>query len=204
VRYVLTTLIIVLVVVLVVGIAAFMFLKFGAGGFSARAEPSAIETGIARWARRVALPSQFRSMKNPVPMTAEVLANARAHWADHCASCHANNGAGEIEMGRHMYPPAPDMRLKATQDMSDGELFYVIQNGVRFTGMPGWGGGSHHDEQDSWKLVHFIRHLPQLTAAEEREMQALNPKSPDELKEEQEEQEFLNGGPPHDHSHEQH
>ncbi len=42
-------------------------------------------------------------------------------------------------MGRNMYPPAPDMRLAETQQMTDGELFYIIQNGVRLTGMPAWG-----------------------------------------------------------------
>ena len=96
------------------------------------------------------------------------------------------------------------MRQPATQSLSDGELFYVIQNGVRLTGMPGWATGAHHDEEDSWKLVRFIRHLPQLTPAEEREMEALNPKSPDELKEEQEEKEFLNGDQPHEHEHTEH
>ena len=75
-------------------------------------------------------------------------------------------------MGRHMYPPAPDMRQSETQQMTDGQLFFVIQNGIRMTGMPAWGSGSQHDEEDSWKLVRFIRHLPQLTAAEEIKQKA--------------------------------
>ena len=101
-------------------------------------------------------------------------------------------------MGKHTYPPAPDMRLPTTQRMSDGELFFVIQNGIRLSAMPAWGGGSDEDAQDSWKLVHFIRHLPQLTAAEKKEMEKLNPKSPDELKEEEEEERFLKGEDIHD------
>ena len=101
-------------------------------------------------------------------------------------------------MGKRMYPPAPDMRQPETQQMTDGQLFFIIQNGIRMTGMPAWSSGSPHDEQDSWKLVRFIRHLPQLTAEEEREMQALNPKSPDDLKEEQEERDFLNGDQTHE------
>jgi hypothetical protein len=119
---------------------------------------------------------------------------------------HSNNGSGDAEMGKNMYPPAPDMRQPDTQKLSDGELFYIIQNGIRLTGMPSWGSGVGHDDQDSWKLVRFIRHLPKLTAGEEQEMEMLNPKSPDELKEEQEEKEFLNGGQsheqkPHEHDH---
>ncbi len=72
-----------------------------------------------------------------------------------------------------MYPPAPDMRQAGTQNLTDGELFYIIQNGIRLTGMPSWGSGTSRDEQDSWKLVRFIRHLPKLTADEEREMRGL-------------------------------
>jgi mono/diheme cytochrome c family protein len=178
-------------------------------GFSARESPSALERWVARRARSMAAPADAQGRANPVPNSPEVLAEARAHWADHCAGCHANNGSGDSEMGKRMYPPAPDMRLRETQEMTDGELFFIIQNGVRMTGMPGWGGGDtpdakQHDEQDSWKLVRFIRHLPEVTAQEEREMQSLNPKSPDELQEEQEDKEFLNGEKPHEHTEHEH
>lgn len=105
---------------------------------------------------------------------------------------HANDGSGETLMGKHMYPLAPDMRKPATQSLSDGELFYIIQNGIRLTGMPGW-GGSDHDAEDSWKLVHFIRHLPDLTIEERKQMEKLNPKGPEEWKEEEEEERFLKG-----------
>jgi mono/diheme cytochrome c family protein len=163
-----------------------------------------LERWIARQARGLAVPKDARNRENPVADSPQVQTDARAHWADHCAACHSNNGSGNVEMGKHMYPPAPDMRQPETQRMTDGELFFVIQNGIRMTGMPAWGSGSPHDEQDSWKLVRFIRHLPQLTADEEREMQSLNPKSPDELKEEQEERDFLNGDQSHEHTAHQH
>jgi len=195
--------------VIVAALAAGGVFVMGARGFSARERPTALERWMARRARDMAAPADARNRANPIPDSTEVLAEARAHWADHCAGCHANNGSGDTEMGKRMYPPAPDMRLMETQQMTDGELFFVIQNGIRMTGMPGWGGGTNpdskaHDEQDSWKLVRFIRHLPQVTAEEEREMQSLNPKSPDELKEEQEEKDFLNGENPHEQTEHQH
>ena len=177
-----------------------IFLKTGAKGFSARAQPSALERFAARQSRAMALPAGARERANPIADSPEVLADARAHWADHCAACHSNNGSGDAEMGKHLYPPAPDMRQADTQNLTDGELFYIIQNGIRLTGMPSWGSGTSHDEQDSWKLVRFIRHLPKLTSDEEREMKELNPKSPDELKEEQEEREFLNGSQSDEHT----
>jgi mono/diheme cytochrome c family protein len=173
-------------------------------GLTTREAPGPLESWVARRARQMALPQGARDRRNPVADSPAILAAARAHWADHCASCHANNGSGDIELGKRLYPPAPDMRLDATQHLTDGELFYIIQNGIRLTGMPGWGGGSAraaaHGEEDSWKLVRLIRYLPQLTAEEEREMQGLNPKSPDELKEEQEERDFLNGGSSDEHA----
>jgi mono/diheme cytochrome c family protein len=164
-----------------------------ARGLSAREEPSAVERWIARRARMAAVPRDAANQTNPVPNTPEILAEARAHWADHCASCHGNDGSGDSLMGRRTYPPAPDMRRPATQQMSDGALFYVIQNGVRMTAMPAWGSGSSHDELDSWKLVRFIRHLPDLTFEEKKEMEKLNPKAPEDRKEEEEEEKFLNG-----------
>jgi mono/diheme cytochrome c family protein len=98
-----------------------------------------------------------------------------AHFADHCATCHANNGSGQTPIGKNVYPQAPDLRLADTQSMSDGEMFWVIHNGIRFTAMPAWGEGDPAQDQGSWKLVHFIRHLPQLTSKELGQMQALNP-----------------------------
>src|SRR5438067_3586879 len=130
-----------------------------AGGFSAREAPTGMERWLARAVRETSLPAAAKSRANPVSATPEVLTEARAHWADHCASCHGNDGSGDGLIGKHMYPPAPDMREPATQKLTDGELFYIIQNGIRLTGMPAW-GESEHDAEDSWKLVHFIRHLP--------------------------------------------
>jgi mono/diheme cytochrome c family protein len=176
----------------------------GTHGLSAREQPGVLERWMARQARTLAVPKDARRRENPVPDSPQVQADARAHWADHCAACHSNNGSGDVEMGKHMYPPAPDMRQQETQRLTDGELFFIIQNGIRMTGMPGWGSGSQRDQQDSWKLVHFIRHLPQLTPDEEQEMHALNPKSPDELKEEQDERDFLNGDQTHEHAEHHH
>jgi hypothetical protein len=97
-------------------------------------------------------------------------------------------------MGRGFFPKAPDMRLPATQQLSDGELFYVIENGIRFTGMPAWSTGTDADEESTWRLVHFVRHLPQLTPADLEAMKARNPRSPEEIRLELEEERFLNEG----------
>ena len=78
--------------------------------------------------------------------------------------------------------------------MSDGEIFWVIHNGIRFTGMAAWGEGDLDKDLGSWKLVHFIRHLPQLTPEELDQMKELNPKTKKDLKEEAASGQFLQGG----------
>jgi mono/diheme cytochrome c family protein len=186
----------------VVAIVAGLVLIRQGRGFSARDQPTAMERWAAGKARAMAMPAEAKSRINPIPKTPEVLAEASAHWADHCFSCHANDGSGDTVMGKNLYPPAPDMRLPATQQLTDGELFYIIQNGIRLTGMPAWGSGTSQDEEDSWKLVHFIRHLPQITLEEKKAMEKLNPKSPDDLREEQEEEKFLRGEDSHEATHE--
>ena len=149
-------------------------------GVSARPSPSTLEAITARTIRGIAIRTRIRGLTNPVPVSDAVVKEGMEHFADHCASCHGNDGSGDTETGRGLYPRAPDMRLPATQNLSDGELFYIIENGVRLTGMPAWGSGSPESQQSTWKLVRFIRHLPSLTPDERTRMEHLNPKGPEE------------------------
>jgi mono/diheme cytochrome c family protein len=185
-----------LVLVVVAGLIVAAAVSLTHNGLSARAQPSGLESAIAAVMRKLAMPSAARDAKNPVTNTPAVQREARLHFADHCAICHGNDGSGETTMGRGMYPKPPDLGASQTQERSDGEIFWIIENGVRLTGMPAFeGSGAHGSSEDSWKLVHFIRHLPSLTAAERIEMEKYNPKGPEDLKEEQEEKDFLSGAP---------
>ena len=185
-----------LIAVVLVAVLLAAVVSLTHNGLSARAKPSALETAIAAAMRKLAMPISARAAKNPVTNTPEVQRDARLHFADHCAICHGNDGSGETAMGAAMYPKPPDLRASKTQERSDGEIFWIIENGVRLTGMPAFGGsGQHGTSEDSWKLVHFIRHLPSLTAEERIEMEKYNPKGPEDLQEEQEEKDFLGGVP---------
>jgi mono/diheme cytochrome c family protein len=161
-------------------------------GFSARDNPSAIEAYVAKMARKLSIPASQRDAKNQFASTLEVLSEARAHFADHCAICHGNDGSGKTEIGQNLYPKAPDLRQSETQNLTDGQIYYIIHNGIRLTGMPAWGGPGKDD--DSWALVLFIRHLPQMTPEEKKQMEPFNPKSAAERSEEEDEQRFLNEG----------
>jgi mono/diheme cytochrome c family protein len=144
-------------------------------GISARPEPTALETRLARAVRHRLIPARARATPNPVPVSAEAVASGLAHFADHCASCHGNDGKGETPHGRRMFPRAPDMTAEATQGLADGELYWIVENGVRLTGMPGFGDGDPRNDHESWELVHFIRYLPRLTPEELAAMERLNP-----------------------------
>jgi mono/diheme cytochrome c family protein len=185
---------ILLTVVVAIALLAFAAVSIFHDGVSSRVNPTAMEVMLARQARHMALPKSARKLQNPVTDTPENLREARLHFADHCAICHANDGSCDTPFGRNLYPKPPDLRRSQTQNLTDGEIFWIIENGVRFTGMPAF-GGAHGSEQDSWKLVRFIRHLPQLTAEERLEMERYNPKGPDDREEEQEENQFLQGQP---------
>lgn len=184
-------------VVLLVVVAAVLAAAIGysilSRGLSTRTEPSQAEVFIARTMRRLATPAAVRAQKNPLEPTAAVLADGLGHFADHCANCHANDGSGQTALGRNLFPKAPDMREAGTQSLSDGELFAIIENGIRLTGMPAWGDGTEASAAGSWGLVHFIRRLPGLTQDELTRMEALNPKSPDQFRQEEEVRRFLAG-----------
>jgi mono/diheme cytochrome c family protein len=184
----------ILIALLTLGVCAIVIVAILHDGLSSRATPSHLETMIARQARHISIPSSARGASNPIAVTEENLREARLHFADHCAICHGNDGSGKTMMGEGMYPKPPDLRLAETQNLADGEIFWIIEEGVRFTGMPAFSG--HGPSDSSWKLVSFIRHLPQLTTAERMEMEKFNPKGPDDRKEEQEENDFLNGTAP--------
>jgi mono/diheme cytochrome c family protein len=190
------------ITVIVAGIGIYAARLFNYG-LSARSQPTPVEALVASGFRHAAIPANAKHRKNPMPATPEMLEHGRNHWADHCATCHANNGSGDTEIGRNLYPRVPDMRLTKTQSLSDGELYYIIRNGVRMTGMPAWGKPEEGDfDHETWTLVLFIRHLPHLTADDETAMEEFNPKSNAERKEEKQEEEFLNGKTNKEGSHE--
>jgi mono/diheme cytochrome c family protein len=197
----------VIVILAAVGGMGYYFVQ---RGFSARGEPSALEAFVAKRVRRLSIPSRAREVKNPVQVSPEVLSAAMEHWADHCATCHGNDGRGTALIGKGLYPKPPDMTSAATQQLTDGELYYIIENGIRFTGMPAFAEealeSANDQDIESWHLVHFIRHLPSITDDELAQMKTMNPKSPAELAKEERIRKFLQGddSPPAVSGHEHH
>jgi len=150
--------------------------SFGAG-ISARREAGQFERQASRAVWRFMVPGPIKIKENPVADSAETVRDATQLWVDRCVVCHANDGGGTT-LGRSLHPPAPDLRKVLTQSLTDGELFYAIEQGIPWTGMPAWGDGSQENERESWALVRFVRNIPKLTPADLRAIEKFVPRAP--------------------------
>ena len=126
---------------------------------SAADEPSYLERVIARRVRNFAIPGKAKREANPWRPTPDNLQQARETFLARCAGCHGYDGSGQTQVGRALYPKPPDLRHDPTQQLTDGQIHYIIENGVRLTGMPAWNSSHAQPNDDSWKLVLFIRAL---------------------------------------------
>jgi mono/diheme cytochrome c family protein len=132
-------------------------------GCSASKQPSQDETNLANAAKDVTIPLEAGKKQNPLPDTAEVVNAGQGVFLGNCAECHGADARGDTQIGRNMAPPAMDLTSAHVQHWNDAELYWIIQNGVRLTGMPAW--HSSISEDDTWKLARFIHNLPHVNAA---------------------------------------
>jgi mono/diheme cytochrome c family protein len=144
--------------------AAILGYLFTRNGLSARTDPPAIEKAVAARVRWLSIPSGAKRQVSPRAGNREAWVEGGRQYEEHCAVCHEENGSGKTEIGRNVYPKVPDLRLEDTQRLSDGALYFVIANGVRYTAMPAW--ADEHTPDEIWKMVAFIRRLPKITPEE--------------------------------------
>jgi mono/diheme cytochrome c family protein len=148
-------------IVLLAVVAAIGGYLFTRNGLSAAAKPSALEAAVARRVRLLSMPGDASTRRNPLASQADGWKAGGRTFQDSCAMCHGDAGTGKSAFGRNMFPPVPDMSLKDTQGMADGQIYFAIANGIRYTGMPAWQG--ELTENEIWQLVSFIRRIPTLT-----------------------------------------
>jgi cytochrome c len=156
-------------------------------GFDSRAEPSSLEESFAMKLHDSSIPERYEKMKNPLATQVDLI-EAGGHYEEHCAACHGDNGKGEPKFEGLMYPRPSNLLSDDTQEMTDGELYFVIKEGIRWSGMPAFGKPGDNDEH-AWKIVAYVRHLPKLTTAEEQRVLH------------QSEEPMNHGDALHDHSH---
>jgi mono/diheme cytochrome c family protein len=136
--------------ILIIG-TAFLFLR--SGGLSARKKPSNIEYAIANWGLAQSIPASSKATNSPLTISSAVTAEARRDFHDYCAVCHGDDGVGKTLTAAGMSPEVPDLHADHVQNWTDGQLFFIIQNGVRFTGMPSW----NFEDDKIWRLVVHVR-----------------------------------------------
>lgn len=131
--------------------------------WSALRKPGHLERRLAgyitsNWIRRNA-----DTQSNPLPSTPENLKSGQSDYEDHCAGCHGLEGDGENRFEADFYPPIPRL-TSGTKKMSDGELYFIIANGISMSAMPGF--GKNHESKEIWGMVLWVRHLAQLSPTE--------------------------------------
>jgi mono/diheme cytochrome c family protein len=127
--------------------------------FSCQAtSPGDVESRMAAEAKKMKIGG--KDWQNPTPDTPAVGKTGMEHFQHHCQVCHGLDGHGTgVPFAGKMSPPVIDLGDKNVQQYKDGQLKWIIENGIRFSGMPGWKGVLEDDEM--WSIVRFIRHLPE-------------------------------------------
>jgi mono/diheme cytochrome c family protein len=159
----------VLAVVLAAG-AAVLVVSMGLYNTAATVPPSSLEKAVAGAVLKRSLARRAPTTTNPLTGP-DVVRAGLAHYREMCVTCHGAPGVDASEAGEGLNPPAPDLTLSSVQGKTDGELFWIVQQGVRMTGMPAF--GPTHKEPEIWKIVAFLRHLPQVTKDEQSALKAV-------------------------------
>lgn len=131
-------------------------------GVSARSRLSPLEERVMYQVRLAVVANAATDQANPYG-SADAWRAAAGAYLDECAVCHGPAGRGDAPLGSRMYPPAPDLTWSGTRGLSDGELYHVIAEGIRLTGMPAMAG--HKSTDEIWQLVSLVRRLPDLDEA---------------------------------------
>jgi len=145
-------------------------LALGAVDMSAARPPGRMERVMASWALNRSLARHAQEQDNPLKDAPSVLPAAMKHYQANCVLCHGAPRVSAAELADGLNPPAPALDAEATQSRTDGQLFWVIRNGIRMTGMPAF--GPTHDDEEIWHIVAFVRHLPDLTDPERQTLLA--------------------------------
>ncbi|MEJ2346013.1 MAG: cytochrome c [Gammaproteobacteria bacterium] len=160
-----------IVVLLVLGLAGGVWFAYS-GIYNVAAtsrDPAAVrwllhttmQNSVEKRAAKVRVPADFS------PNDPQTLKVGFEHYNEMCTVCHGAPGVepGEARAGLNPKPPS---LVDHAREMSPKELFWVIKHGVRMTGMPAW--GPTHSDAKIWAMVAFVKHLPDMTAADYRAM----------------------------------
>ncbi len=144
----------------VVAIAVLAVVIYGLANanISAFPAPGPVETWLATGARDWLIARAAKRIPPAdVPLNADSVSKGKALYGMACASCHGRTGLKPSPIGQAMYTRATNLASPIVQRLSDGELYWVIANGVRLTGMPGF--ANIDTTRQIWRLVYYVRSL---------------------------------------------
>ena len=150
----------------VAALAAAITLAAGLIDFSAARAPGHLEERLATFALDRSIARRAAKVANPLADSPEAAAAGLALFRTHCVDCHGAPGADPTEGGASLNPPAPGLTLPRVQARPDGELRWIVSNGIRMTGMPAF--GASRSEKEIWQLVAAVRRLTRLSPEERR------------------------------------
>ena len=154
--------------ILLVAAGAAAIVYTGSFNTSAEIPPGKMEKTLATFALNKSVARRAPNRKNPLPATSETLRGGLAHFRENCVVCHGAPGVDPGEIGQGLNPGAPDLTLPRVQSRSDGQLYWIVDEGIRMSGMPAF--GVTHGENELWQIVAFLRHLPEITDAEKAQL----------------------------------
>jgi mono/diheme cytochrome c family protein len=146
-----------------------LVLATGAINIGADVKPGLIERTLGPWGRDRSVERRASKEDDPYAGDPAAIATGFDHYRENCVMCHGAPGVAGAELSKGLNPPAPSLDNEEN-DTGDGELFWVIKHGIRMTPMPAF--GPTHTDEEIWKIVAFIRHLPDLTAQERDSLRA--------------------------------
>ncbi|MBV9144757.1 MAG: cytochrome c [Acidobacteria bacterium] len=121
-------------------------------------KPGSVESGVMNEVKRK-VTIGGKDDQNPVPDTQANIDEGKEHFGHHCQICHGLDGQNSgVPFAQQMSPPVADLKSQQIQEYTDGQLHWIIENGINPSGMPAWKGILEEDEM--WKIVRYIRHLP--------------------------------------------
>lgn len=130
--------------------------------------PSELEKAVITSAKHWTLVGD-RRLKSPLPATPATIADGKEAFGHYCVACHGMDGQNTgVPFVEHMSPPVPSLASKDVQQYTDGQLKWVIDNGLWPSGMPGSKGIL--SDEEIWSIVIFLRHLPPAGSQGEPEM----------------------------------
>jgi mono/diheme cytochrome c family protein len=148
--------------VVLVLLAVFCYVRFGFVDPRADAQMSAFEMKIAMPALDASVDRRAPSVQNPIQATDDNLMTGMKIYQSACAGCHGDVVHTHTAFGDSFYPRAPQFAEDAP-DMADNQNFYIIEHGVRLSGMPAW--RTSLKEQQMWQVTTFLSHMDKLPSS---------------------------------------